>query len=232
MTIGRHRARNWGRSAVAAVAALGTAAGLIVALGTSAGAVVPGSACEAKGVILASATLANANPALTPCATKNASVVGFTLGTPPSIGLNVLGVTTGVIRSKTKDKIVTHGNREQFNADTNVANVAIGLGALLNVEIDAVRAQAQGSQHLGSGDCFSGGTTYVGNLIINGHSSLIGSAPTTLTLLPGVLVLKLNQQVEGPDGVIETALELDLGGHPLLTLAQAIVGTGCGSDEG
>ncbi len=94
-----------------------------------------------------------------------------------------------------------------------------------------MRAQAQGSHHLrNTALCTSGGTTYVGNVIVNNHTYVIDSSPTDLPLVLGLHLL-LNQETSGPDGVIETALTVTLNGSPLVVIAQAEVGTGCG-DEG
>jgi hypothetical protein len=226
-TLGRHRARGWGRRTAAVVAAAGSVVGLTIALGpANALASTPGSVCEAEGVSLAGSIIAHANPPATPCVANNATILH-----PPTLGIpGLLGVNLGAIRSRTY--INTPKNRTQFNASANVADLVINIGTL-SITADVVRAQAQGSNN-GRNTCYAGGKTYVGTIIVGGKSYVIDDTPTHIPLVLG-LALDLNKESVGINGAVKeqglvlTSTTLGVT-TDVLVVAEAQVSGGCDTE--
>lgn len=197
----------------------------------------PNSVCESRGVGIGTGTIAHANPAATPCAGDNATVLHI----PPTNVLGLVNISTSAVRSRTiVSDLFSHGTftGQKFRASADVFNLNIYVGPVQVgtplVHADIIRAQSQTTAHIHSAGilkCKTTGTAYFLNLTIAGKPITVGGQNTVIPLILG-LSLHLNEQSAGPIGSLtETALSLVSGtgasARTLLLVAQTTAGGGC-----
>jgi hypothetical protein len=181
--------------------------------------------CRATSVQLLGLKLADANPALIPCATKAASVVDTTkiLGAPgPLQPLNSV-VALKAIRA---DTYRAHG---YALATSSVGEVRLRV-PIVNLDITARAIKSRVDSGVPD-DCGiqTIPTSTVASVEINGKVTLIGSDPMNITLPGGLGVIRANQVIVNGNGTTTVrALHIDLVGTALdVIVAESTAGIAC-----
>jgi hypothetical protein len=182
--------------------------------------------CKATAAKVLQAPLVVANPQDDPCANDSRSLLA------PSI----LSTTIGALHSQT----AIHAGALPANGDHNIATAsAAGVLTTLipghTIKADAVGSEVQegcagphnGPLHLHVWPP----TSSVVNLTIDGNSTPVGNAPLTIPV-GGLATVYANRTVTSSSSVDQIALEVDLLGVPVLTLADSqidVSGDPCGT---
>jgi hypothetical protein len=195
---GHHRARARSRLVVAGLAAVASVAGLTLGLGAGSASAAVGGTCEARGIGVDNnaplVSVAQANPAFSPCASDHKQVLGAKVVAFPT----VLGIGVVTVTAKALDSYTVRGDGYYY-AQSDIAGLKITAPGLL-VTVDAVHAQAA-SVSGGEGGSVSSGSSYLTKLRINGLLVAVGTGEKRIPLGLG-LFLNLNEHSVAPDGTV------------------------------
>jgi hypothetical protein len=183
-------------------------------------------ACRGQALGLLGINLAVANGPLTPCVTKDGSIVHLaeTLGAP-----SILAILNNTV---TADALLAHSASGPGSAaaDASIAKASITIPALaLNIQVTGLASTARSQLSSCAAPATLTSSSKIGSLKVNGLTiPVLDGQSLTIPLVIGSL--SINQTVVSGNTIGRRALFLDLPGTALdVVLAESIAGAVCGT---